>query len=262
MIRKIERYLAGKGIEHTVHLTTSKQDAIDSAKALSGKGILCAVGGDGTFHDVINGADLTVTPIGFIPCGRGNDFAFGTKLIKKPMKALKAVLDNRAHEIDYIDISGLKCLNVAGTGLDVAVLQRVYEGKSLTYLGSVMYNLKHFDSYKVKVTSENDSFEGECVMVGICNGTQIGGGIKLSPRSLIDDGKINVMIIKVPATNLTKALLNFKAGKHLEKPYVQHFLCDKVTVETPGYPIQLDGEIYENVPLNCSVVKGGLKTFY
>lgn len=258
---KIKDVLESRGVPYTVHKTVDKADTVAAARAMSGKGVLCAIGGDGTFHDVINGADLNETPVGFIPNGRGNDFAFGTKLQRDPMKALEAVLADRQAAIDYIDVSGIKCLNVAGTGLDVAVLQRVYEGKSRSYFGSVLYNIKHFDPYTVKVTSDGESYEGECVMVGVCNGTQIGGGIRLSPASVIDDGKLNVVIMTMPKTSITGALMKFKSGKHLDKPYTRHFLAETIEVDTPGYPIQLDGEIYQ-VPLHCKIVKGGLKTFY
>lgn len=257
---KIKAALDAKDVPYTVHITTGKADTRDAARAVSGKGILCAIGGDGTFHDVINAADLENTPIAFLPNGRGNDFAKGTKMCKDAFAALDAVLENRRIDVDCIDVSGIKCLNVAGTGIDVDVLKRVYEQKSLTYIGSVVYNLKHFKPYKVKVTADAFTYEGECVMVGVCNGTQIGGGIKISPASVIDDGKLNVVLLEKPKRGVMHCLALTKRGKHLDKPFTRHFLTERVEIETFGADIQLDGEIY-NAPLNCRLIKGGVKTF-
>lgn len=258
---RLKAVLDGRRVEYAVRTTESKADTQAAAREMSGGGgTLCVVGGDGTFHDILNHADLEHTAIGFIPNGRGNDFAFGTKMQSDPFAALEAVLTGQPKPIDYIDVSGVKCLNIAGTGIDVDVLKRVYDKKSKTYFGSAVYNLKHFSPYTVKVTSADFAFEGECVMVGVCNGTQIGGGIRISPASGIDDGKLNVVILTLPK-NIMHCLMLTKMGKHLGEPFTRHFLTDAVDVDTPGYPIQLDGEIY-NLPLHCKIVKGGLKTFY
>lgn len=258
--RKLQAVLDSRHVDYTVHMTVDKADTVAAARKCSGN-ILCAIGGDGTFHDVLNGADLARTAIGFIPNGRGNDFAFGTALQSDPFEALEAVLAGREKTIDYIDVSGIRCLNVAGTGLDVAVLKRVYDGQARTYFGSLVYNIKHFTPYRVKVHSDDGQFEGDCVMVGVCNGTQIGGGIRISPLSKIDDGKLNIVIMTMPEKRLMRSLLTFKKGKHMDMPYTRHFLTDRVEVDAPALPIQLDGEIYD-VPLHCSVVKNGLRTFY
>lgn len=261
--QKIKPVLDSRGVEYTVHITVDKADTVAAARNTRGD-VLCAIGGDGTFHDVLNGADLSATSIGFIPNGRGNDFVFGTKLQRDPLAALEKVLLGKSTAIDYIEVSGIRCLNVAGTGLDVAVLKRVYEGQSATYFGSLVYNITHFTPYPVKVISPDGAFEGECVMVGVCNGTQIGGGIRISPVSKIDDGKLDVIVMTLPKKRrLMGCLINFKKGKHMDKPYTHHFMTDCVRVESTNgerFPIQLDGEIYD-VPLDCKIVSGGLKTF-
>lgn len=100
------------------------------------------------------------------------------------IKALKCVLYGRRTPIDYIDVSGVRCLNVAGTGLDVAVLERVYAGKSKSYLSSLVYNLKHFTPYRLTVTADGITNVYDAIMVGACNGTQIAAAYASRPPPL------------------------------------------------------------------------------
>lgn len=181
--KRIARYLHRKRIGYCLYVTGKAKDATAYAASIH-DGTIVAVGGDGTFHDVINGADFAKVDLGLIPAGRGNDFARGTGIPLDPIKALKCVLYGRRTPIDYIDVSGVRCLNVAGTGLDVAVLERVYAGKSKSYLSSLVYNLKHFTPYRLTVTADGITNVYDAIMVGACNGTQIGGGIRLSPPPL------------------------------------------------------------------------------
>lgn len=259
---RIARFLHKERLGYCLYVTGKAKDAKAYAAAIK-DGTIVAVGGDGTFHDVVNGADFSKVDLGLIPAGCGNDFARGVGIPSDPIKALKRILYGKRTPTDYIDVSGVRCLNVAGTGLDVAVLERVYEGKSRSYIGSLVYNLKHFTPYRLKVTSNGASKIYDAIMVGACNGTQIGGGIKLSPKSSVTDGKINAVIMTMPDdVGLTKALLKFKAGKHLNETYTTHFLCDELSaVSDENFPVQLDGEIYRDIPLVCKIVKGGIMLY-
>lgn len=264
---KITAYMEKKSFQYDVRETTCKGHAKELAQQCSREGdVIVAVGGDGTFHEVLNGIDADKCALGFIPCGRGNDFANSFGLSKKPIKALETVLYGEVIRIDYITVNEtLRCLNVCGTGLDVAVLEGVENKRDdkLTYLMSLIHCLNHFTPYELDVESEGKREHYSCIMVGACNGKQFGGGIKISPKSDFESGKINVVTMEMPKNKkIMKALMKFVKGKHLDEPYAHHFECDAVSVTSPyHYPIELDGEIYRDVPLNCKIVKGGLRTF-
>ena len=267
-LKKLREYCSKNNIEYTAHITESVGHATRIAKVLNSEKVktIVAVGGDGTFSEVLNGIDcFDTTALGFIPAGRGNDYARAARLKLKPLDALKDILRGEICCTDYIDVSGKRCLNVAGSGLDVAVLERV-AGKSdkLSYLKSLWWCLNNYKPYNfnIKIDDSDEVINHDCVMVGVCNGTAIGGGIKLSPKSKIDDGKLN-LIIMLPPKNLLNALLTFKKGKHMDKYYTKHYLCESVSVECTSehQAIQLDGEISKELKLCCRVVKGGIRTF-
>ena len=260
----IKTYLDAKGVEYEIAETKAKGHAKELAAGFKG-GTIIAVGGDGTFHEVLNGMDTEKCRLGFVPSGRGNDFAEAFGLSKKPTAALDTILCGEEVDIDYIKVGeNLRCLNLAGTGLDVSVLEGVENKKDtkFTYIMSLINCIRHFTPYELDVEIGGESTHFSCVMVGVCNGKQFGGGIKISPVSKFDDGKLDVIAMEYPKKGLMRALWGFVGGKHMDKPYTHHMVCERVRVTSPyGYPIELDGEIYRGPVLDCEVVKGGLKTF-
>ena len=268
-LQKICAYCDKNNLAYTAHITKEPKHATRIAAALceNGAQTIVAVGGDGTFSEVLNGITTKETAVGFIPAGRGNDYARAAHLNLNPVEALKDILRGTIIYTDFIESSGSRCLNVAGTGLDVAVLERV-QGKSgkISYLKSLIWCVRHFTPYVLDITVNGATTRHECIMAGVCNGTSFGGGIKVSPASKIDDGLLDVIIMRLPQNGkIMPALLKFTKGRHLEMEYTTHIVCERVTV-TPAnpenpYPIQFDGEIQYGKTLSCAVVKGGLKTF-
>lgn len=265
LISLINEYMSSKEIPFEICETARKGHAKQLSEEFKGERII-AIGGDGTFHEVLNGLDTENCGLGFIPCGRGNDFAEAFGLSKKPTEALNAAINGEPTDIDYIQLAcGLRCLNIGGTGLDVSVLERVENKRDtkLTYLMPLIYCISHFTPYELDVTSGSETKHYSCIMVGVCNGRQFGGGMKISPNSSFNDGKLNIIAVELPKNGrIMRALMGFTNGKHLDKPYTHHFECEQVKISSPfNYPIELDGEIYKDVVLDCKVVKGGLKTF-
>ncbi len=265
VLDKVVAFLDAQSIEHTVHETNAVGHAKQLASSLSESGaeIIAALGGDGTFHEVLNGIDFSVSRMGLIPAGRGNDFALGTAAASlDPIEAIKTIVSGKPRDIDYIDVGGTRCINVAGTGLDVEVLLRTANAHNkITYTAALFRCLLKYKPYHVSVTLDGETKEYDCIMIGVCNGTQIGGGIKLSPLSVADDGMLDLMIIEKPKHVPTVFVMpEFVKGKHMGKAYSTHLTCERVQIQTPA-PVQLDGEIYYDLDFDAKIVKGGLKTF-
>ncbi len=263
-VKKVAGYCIKHNIPYALHLTNKRGHATEIASSLTQNGgTIVALGGDGTFHEVLNGiVDLQNTVLGFIPSGRGNDFVRSQGASLNPIEALEDILRGEITAVDFIEAGGKRCLNVGGTGLDVEVLRHV-EGKTnkITYVVSLLDCLKHFSSYKVKVTVNGETKEHDCVIAGVCNGRAFGGNIPLAPNADITDGKIDLVVIDMPKDGKIFPLVpKFLKGKHLNFDITHHILCDEVLIEG-DQAIQLDGEIYENLTLDCRIVKGGLKTF-
>ncbi len=257
-------YLDERSIPYAVHETYAVGHARALAERLcaSGADTIVALGGDGTFHEVLNGIDFDKARLGLIPAGRGNDFAIGTKTADlDPVRAIADIVRGEPRELDYIRVADKRCLNVVGTGLDVEVLLKTAKSRNkLSYVASLFRCLLKFKPYHVVVEADGETKEYDCIMVGVCNGSQIGGGIRLAPTAVADDGKLDVIIMEKPKHVSTVLVMpKFVKGKHMGKPYTHHIVCESVKVTTPA-KLQLDGEIYE-LDFDASIVKNGVKTF-
>lgn len=261
----VTAFLDARGIPHTVYEThcTGHGKALAERLCAEGAQTVVALGGDGTFHEVLNGMDFSRARMGLIPAGRGNDFAIGTKAASlDPQTAIADIVRGEHKDLDYIQVGDKRCVNVAGTGLDVEVLLKTAKSKNkLTYVASLFRCLLKYKPYRVKVTANGQTSTHDCIMAGVCNGTQIGGGIRLSPVSHPDDGKLDVIVMEKPKRVPTVLVMpKFVKGKHMQKPYTHHIVCDSVRIVTPA-PLQLDGEIYYDLSFDAHIVAGGLKTF-
>ncbi len=238
------------------------QKACQEAKALQAQNnTVIAIGGDGTFHEVLNGMDFGAARLGLVPAGRGNDYAVGAKISFDPKEAMQAIVHGKPVDRDYIQVGDRRCLNVCGTGLDVEVLKLTEENKN-TYIFSLSKLLLNYKPYTVQIERDGFTQEYKCVMAAFCNGTQFGGGIKLCPPAKNDDGKMDLMIVKPPKGPVLMAMPAFVAGQHIGKPWAEHVVCDKAKITVlNAAAIEIDGEIYQDSVLDAQIVPGGFKTF-
>ncbi len=264
-LKKVEELLSARGVAYEIHLSQSEGDATKIAKALTGAGEcdLVVVGGDGTLHEVLNGIqDVHTCRLGLIPSGTGNDFAEHAGIPLDVEKALDIILEGEAKPTDYIDVSGVRCMNVSGMGIDVDVLERCKRGKmkgKVKYLWSLIRSLFAFKPYTVEVTDGERTETHEALIAAACNGTQFGGGIQICPTADSTDGKIDAVIAESPGgvCKIVKAFMKLMKGKILEMPITTHFSCERLKI-TPAKPctVQLDGELYKNLVFEAKICRG------
>lgn len=261
-LSEIENVFSENGARFETHLSQNEKDATRIAFELTtlGETEIIAHGGDGTLHEVLNGiADPARCNLGLIPAGTGNDFAEKLALPFEPVKAAKLILNGEAKPTDYLDVGGVRCMNVAGIGMDVDVLERCKRGKmkgKIKYLLSLLQSLFAFKGIKVKIESDGVLEERDVLLAAACNGSQFGGGIRICPVANVSDKKLNAVIVDCIGGKLKiiQAFLKLMKGKILEYPLTKHILCDRLKF-TPAVPctIQLDGELYKNLEFDVQV---------
>lgn len=266
----IEGKLRALNVAYRFHETQAKGDARRIAQELtqSGEREIIAIGGDGTVHEVLNGiVNPQSVHLGVIPCGSGNDFATAAGISADPEEAMALILENAPKYTDYLECSGVRGLNVIGTGIDVEILRRCYKAKllkgSLNYFVSLLISLIRFSLYQF--TTERDERKGEHngLIVCACNGKQFGGGIAICPDAICDDGVMNIVLVQdVRKSMVPGALIKLMGGKILRQPYTLHEHAKRLKVEfVQPAPLQIDGEIYEDLPFDVQVISGELKMY-
>ncbi len=261
----LEKVLSRRGISFETHQTTAMHDATDIAKrlTLAGETELIVLGGDGTLHEVLSGVvDPTKCNVGLIPSGTGNDFAGRVGIPMDVEKAASIIVDGTPKPTDYLEVGGVRCMNVGGMGMDVDVLERCRRGKmkgKIKYLVSLIKSLFAFKGLSVLVESEGRVEKHDALIAAVCNGTQFGGGITICPTAEVDDGKIDVIVVDCIGgkMKIIKAFIELMKGRVLEYPLTTHFRCDSVrfTTDTPC-TAQLDGELYTRLNFDARVCRG------
>ena len=253
------------GAAFETHLTERAGDATEIARRLTenGETEIIALGGDGTLHEVLNGlADPSACNFGLIPSGTGNDFAEKIGLPLDADATARIVLKGEVKETDYLEVGGMRCMNVAGVGMDVDVLERCQKGKmkgKLKYFKSLLQSLFSFKGYRVEIQSEEVTETRDVLLAAACNGAQFGGGIRICPAADVADGKLDVVIVDCLGGKwkIIKAFMALLKGKILEYPAAKHFLCATWKfLPKQDCAMQLDGELYRGVPFDVKLRRG------
>lgn len=268
-VNAVKKYYDSVNADYAIHYTEAPKHATELAKQLSETSdVIVALGGDGTVNEVFNGINTEKVKFGIIPCGSGNDFAATAQLPTKPEQAAELILRGNAKPTDYMVCGGIRGLNIIGTGIDVDILKRCkkykfFKGK-LQYLVSLIVSLIKFVFYKFYVVKDGSSREEkEALIACVGNGTRFGGGIRMCPDAKIDDGKLDFVIAgKLKKRRIPWAFVKLMKGKILEQDFTSLEKTESVKIEfDKPVTIQIDGELYDDVPFDVSIVKGGVQLF-
>lgn len=226
--------------------------------------LLIILGGDGSLHEAVNSLyqknpDI---PIGYIPCGSGNDFARGAGISRKPEIALKQILDalqpKKIPLIHYTssDQSGY-FFNNMGIGLDASIVEFAAKSKvkerfnqfkigSLAYVSSLFHALSKQSAFPVTLKSEEKAYHFQrTLLLTVTNHPFFGGGIMIAPHAKIMNPYMEVVLIEKPTfLKLCYLLPLFFSRKHLASPDVFHLKTKRLSIDCPIIEtIQTDGEI-------------------
>ena len=257
-------------IEYAFHYTEYPRHATTLASELIANGAtdIVVVGGDGTLHEVLNGfSDFERVNLGLIPCGTGNDFAAAVGIPEDPEKALDIILNCKPQFTDFMQMPTVRGLNIIGMGLDVDVLRRYEKAKKktkLTYTLCLIKSLFKFKYSEFDVETENgEKINYRSIIACIANGHRYGGGIAICPPAKPCDGKLDfVAMKKMNKLKLIGGFIKLKKGKVLSLPQSVHFTATDIKITPKGkYTVNVDGQLYDNIPFDIKIVSDTLKMY-
>jgi len=282
----ISNQMNHSGLDFTCVFTEHKYHAVElTVKAVNdGYRKIVAIGGDGTVHEVVNGIFIqqqvptTEISLAVIPAGTGNDWMRMFGIPKTYSDAVQSIVSEHTILQDVGLISYYETqikhqrymANVAGMGFDAMVNRRFNQlkdegrwGKRL-YIRSTVKELLGYRAKRFKVMIDGEVFCDNAVFsatVGV--GKYNGGGMNQMPNAVIDDGLLDITVIK--RVNKFSVLRHFRKlynGKLYNYSKVLAAQGKYITIETwPESPIEIDGEamgystfIFELVPKSIKVV--------
>ncbi len=239
--------------------------ALSREAAQRGTDTVLAVGGDGTAYEVAGGLVHTQTALGLIPAGTGNDFIKSIGVPKAPLDALDHILSHPPRLLDMGKINDQLFLNVCGTGFDVSVLEYSMKAKKLVrgmlpYLYGVIRTIFSFKPVPMRIViDEETTLQGTFLQCSVANGRYIGGGIPISPTSLVNDGLLDVVVLRsIPNWKMFFYLPGLLFGRVHAFSITSHYRCRQVMIDAPGMHLNVDGEILPIGLVSFSPVKDAL----
>lgn len=233
-----------------------------------------ACGGDGTLHDVANGAyGFKNCEVACYACGSGNDFIKNYKDRISSFSDLRKIINGTPKEIDLLNVNGDVCINILNCGFDGEVTFCMHKLRKLPLIkGPLAYNLAAVSSllfkmscYMKVIADDELLFEGKSLLAVRANGYCYGGGFYCAPEAEIDDGLIDLCFIKKVSRFKAAGLMKvYKTGKHLEDEKLKSILiykkCNHIVLEGKK-PIAyaIDGEIYRKEKFDVTILPKAIK---
>ena len=245
---------------------TDPDEALDLARAAVADGVwaLVVCGGDGMVHLGIQAVAGTETHLGIIPAGTGNDVARYFDLPRKdPAAAADRVIASTPRRIDLARSGSRWFVTVLAAGFDAVVNERANEMRwpkgQMRYNLATLAELRTFDPIPYVLELDGTTRRLDAMLVAVGNGPSFGGGLRMCEGAILDDGMLDVVIIK-PMTKrgLIRTYPKLFKGTHVTHPQYEHHRVRSVTVAAPGVVTYADGERFGALPLTIDCDPGAL----
>ena len=241
-------------------------EALDLARAAIADGVdsLVVLGGDGMVHLGVQAVAGTGTPLGIIPVGTGNDVARYFDLPRKdPVAAADRVIAGATRQVDLARAGTKYFATVLCAGFDAMVNERAnrmtWPKSQMRYNLATLSELRVFRPLPYTLELDGKQLKLDAMMVSVGNGPSFGGGLRITEGAVLDDGMLDVVIIKpMTRTSLVRTYPKLFKGTHVTHPQYEHHLVRTVTIAAPGITTYADGERFGDLPLTVKCAPGAL----
>ena len=235
---------------------------------------LIAMGGDGTLQLLVREVIGRDVQVGVIPAGGGNDFAAALGITKNVEQAAEIVVCGRTRSVDLVRVrnsNGLDAIYLGGGGMGIDAEALRYANGTfvkwpgrLRYLASAIAALRGFRGVQVRVEfPEGDlpTIAKLVLLAAVLNTPTFGGGLRLAPEALLDDGQLEVVMVEMLRKREVLALIPrlLLTGELKTKRVVRMRAAKiKLTAEKETH-FQGDGELLGKTPVEIEILHRTLR---
>ena len=243
----IKKELAYSKFEVSIRYTEAVGHATEIAKegVKACVDVIVAVGGDGSVNEVAKGLIGTNVKMGIIPTGSGNGFA---RHLNIPMDKRKAViLLNKLYSksVDTASVNDQVFVGTAGVGFDahIANLFQNLEKRGFWNYIKLIFKEINYKSKEYTINHNGKSRKIKAVMISFANASQYGNNFHISPKSELDDGLIDFVIVQdMPKRMIPQFLIKIANGKIENSKFVEIIQAKEMEIFSDEKIIHLDGE--------------------
>ncbi|MFN4852812.1 MAG: diacylglycerol/lipid kinase family protein [Bacteroidota bacterium] len=231
---------------------SSDAENISHKIKLSKQKTIVAVGGDGTVNLVAKNIINAEKQLGIIPFGSGNGLARHMKIPLQPQKAFHFLASSKPMKIDTGKVNQLLFCCTCGFSFDAAVALK-FAGLSSrglkSYIAAGLEILKAYEPPVFTVRIKQGQTKGNYYILTIANANQYGNNVKIAPHAKIDDGFLELVMIKKPSLPKTMVLISkLLSNQILSSEHVQHTSISTCDISSPkAFAFHLDGEPFAPV---------------
>jgi YegS/Rv2252/BmrU family lipid kinase len=219
-------------------------------------------GGDGTLSEVLPALLALNKPVAVLPLGTANDFARTVGLSLDPIEAAAVALEGSEHPIDVGLANGVPFLNVASIGVASQVVTE--QSKALkrrwrvfAYAIGLFRAARDMRPFVVDLDiDEGPSWSAAVHQVSIGNGRHHGGGLTVAEDAAIDDGKLDLYIVR-PGTfwQLFACLTHLRFGV-MRPAVLDRHKAERVRLRTrSARPVNADGSLVTTTPAEFALLR-------
>lgn len=227
--------------------------------------IIVAVGGDGTVNEIASAIVGSNTALAIIPYGSGNGLARFLGIPMNPNQAIQALVKGHAESIDSGTVNGQPFFNMAGMGFDAHISEVFSHGKKrgfISYIKSSIQEIATYNEQEYHIEIDGKVYERNAFMLSIANSSQYGNNAHISPNASVQDGLLDVCLIrKFPLWRFPEMGIRMLTKTSESTSYVEIIRGKQINVtrKTEG-PIHLDGEPQVmGTDIHINIVPGSLK---
>ncbi|OGY99629.1 MAG: hypothetical protein A2945_03215 [Candidatus Liptonbacteria bacterium RIFCSPLOWO2_01_FULL_52_25] len=250
--RRVERLIEAKldkqKFNPSLAYTRTKNHATDLAKNAVANNFyaVVAVGGDGTVNEAGKALVGTKTALAFLPTGSGNGLARHLKIPMRLEKAMAVINSGRIAAIDTVNINGGIYIGMAGVGLDAHIGWKFSQSGKRGFWNYIKCFWRTYPTHKpdnYEIVADGNVITRKALLVSFANGSQYGNGATIAPEADLQDGLLDVCVLKdfrfYHLPHLTYKLFN--KTLHTSK-YLETFRAKEITIKQNDHSAHIDGE--------------------
>ena len=213
----------------------------------SGVDVVVAIGGDGTVNEIGQTLVGSDTALGIIPTGSGNGLARHLKIPFRFDKAVAIINRGKIRKIDTATINDQVFLSIAGVGYDAFVAKKFANASKrgfFTYFRIVSNEYSQYRPKKYILEVDGRIIKRRALAITFANSNQFGNNTSIDPKAKLDDGLVDVCIVRRIPLLLVPLYVPMLFFKTFHKTHYIEIIRAKKAVVTrkKGKTIHLDGD--------------------
>ena len=209
-----------------------------------------AAGGDGTVNEIAKALVGTTCVLGIIPLGSGNGLARDLNISMTIDKAIETISKGVERNIDYGMANEHIFFCTCGVGFDAFVSEKFADEKMrgpIGYVKNILESVIDFKSEEYELTYDGETIKERAFVLTCANASQYGNEVYIAPGADMEDGKMNISLIKpINALEMPQTTIQlFTKNLHKNNKVINILTSDLLIKRGRSGVMHVDGESIE-----------------